>query len=284
MRDPQDPPVVWSIAGFDPSSGAGITADLMTFSAHGLFGCSAITALTAQSTLGVKARETVSPDFLAQSLATLQEDLPPAGIKVGMLSTPEIMETVARALTNAGCHTPRSADGFGLWGRPVVIFDPVLRSSSGHELYPFTGIAALFDRLLPEVDVITPNWSELAALTGRVVHDLDAAHRGARALIARAPHLHVVVTGGDQARPVDLLVSPGSEVRFFEGEHVVSQATHGTGCAFSSALLANLVLGRDLPSAVGASKRFVHEAIRVAPRVGGGKGPMNLLWTRPLPG
>ena len=273
MRELDKPPIVWIIAGFDPSSGAGVTADLMTFAAHGLFGCSAITALTAQSTLGVKASETVAPRFLAQTLANLQEDLPPAGIKIGMLASAETVEVVADFLRAVRQH--------GL--NPAVVLDPVLSSSSGRELYPVTGLEALRQHLLPLVDVITPNWSELAALTGGVVNSLATADRGARALITGLPHLHVVVTGGDQARPVDMLVSSGAPALLFEGDHIPSRATHGTGCAFSSSVLAHLVLGLDLPSAVGAAKSYVREAIRHAPILGNGKGPMNLLWNRPVP-
>lgn len=284
MKNPSKGPITWSVAGFDPSGGAGVTADLMTFAAHGLFGCSVITALTAQSTLGVKTTETVSSEHLAHTLATLLEDVPPAGVKIGMLSTPENMRVVAQWLrvTKQGptgkvdtIHTSSKA--------PIVVLDPVLRSSSGRELYPSSGLEELREHLLPQVDVVTPNWSELAALSGQEVTSLESADRSARALISKLPHLRIVVTGGDQRRPVDMLISPNALTQYFEGEHIHSQATHGTGCAFSSALLSNLVLGMDLPSAVQASKAFVSEAIRQAPAIGHGKGPMNLLWTRPLP-
>ena len=284
MRDPSTAPVVWTIAGFDPSSGAGVTADLMTFAAHGLFGCSAITALTVQSTLGVKAVAAVSPDLLAHALATLQEDLPPSGVKIGMLATPEIMRVVAQALLVARRESLHHVDTIHPARKsPQVVLDPVLRSSSGLELYPSSGLGELHELLLPLVDIITPNWSELAALTGGSVDNLESAEEAAKALVAKLPRLHVIVTGGDQIIPVDILVSPTSKTLRFEGERIISNATHGTGCAFSSALLANLALAMDLPSAAKAAKTFVSEAIRQAPGIGHGKGPINLLWNRPLP-
>ena len=282
VREVSSTPIVWSIAGFDPSSGAGITADLMTFAAHGLFGCSAPTALTAQSTLGVKAIEAVPEEFLARTLATLDEDLPPAGIKIGMLCSPGSMRVVAEFLRTTRHEAAQSGNGTERVGMtPVVVLDPVLRSSSGRELYPLNGLDELEQELLPHVDIITPNWSELAALTGSLVNSLETAEQNAKTLIAAMPHLHVVATGGDQGRPVDLLVSPDLQTVLYEGEHIASKATHGTGCAFSSSLLAYLVRGLDLPSAVRAAKNFVSEAIRRAPQIGHGKGPMNLLWNRP---
>ena len=277
------PPIVWTIAGHDPSSGAGVTADLMTFAAHGLFGCSAITALTAQSTLGVKAVEEVGPGLLTQTLVALQDDLPPQGVKIGMLSSPEILRVVAGALRELGRSTALSMLGVSGARLPFVVLDPVLRSSSGRDLYPAKGVEALREELLPLVDVVTPNWSELAVLTGRLVESEQEAEEGARELISRVPNLSVVVTGGDQKAPVDTLVSRGSPTLLFAGEHIVSEATHGTGCAFSSALLANLVLGASLSDAVRSAKLFVAEAILQAPGLGRGKGPLGLLWPRALP-
>ncbi len=264
-------PVFWTIAGFDPSSGAGITADLMTFAAHGGFGCSAITALTVQSTLGVFGWEAIAPDLLRETLRRLEEDIPPAGIKLGMLGTPEAAEAVG---TFVGAAKTRDR------GRScVVVYDPVLRSSSGQDLFPAEELPALHGGLLPWVDWITPNWRELALLSACPVHDLPSAEAAARGLIVRHPQLTVVVTGGDQERPTDFLVIPGQEAVVIEGQHIPTRATHGTGCAFSSALLVRLVEGCGPVQAVRWAKAFVEGALRHAPGMGHGRGPMGLLWT-----
>ncbi len=264
------PQVVWTIAGFDPSSGAGITADLMTFAAHGLFGCSAITALTVQSTLGVAASEAVRPELLRQTLEHLAADLPPTGVKIGMLGTPQNAHTIAVFLRGFRERTASLK----------VVLDPVLRSSSGRELYPTSALSSLCEQLLPLVDFITPNWTELGVLAEAPVLDLVDAEAAARSLIVRHPQLNVVATGGDQVQPTDLLVTTAGERFEVAGEHIRTNATHGTGCAFSSALLANLSLGAEPEHAVQEAKRFVTGALRHAPGLGHGKGPLGLLWSR----
>ncbi len=264
------PQVVWTIAGFDPCSGAGITADLLTFAAHGLFGCSAITALTVQSTLGVGGIEAVRPELLQQTLEYLAADLPPKGVKIGMLGAPQTAQVIAAFLKDL---RDRRAD-------LRVVLDPVLRSSSGGELYPASALGTLHEQLLPSVDFITPNWMELAALTGVPVASLEEAEAAAHLLIQRHPGLNVVATGGDQPQPTDLLVTQTGMTAVIPGEHIATTATHGTGCAFSSALLANLVLGAEPEAAVREAKRFVAGALRHAPGLGHGKGPLALLWNR----
>ena len=261
------PNVVWTIAGFDPSGGAGVTADLMTFAAHGLFGCSAITALTVQSTLGVLATDAVKPEWLAQTLQHLHADLPAAGIKIGMLGNAENMVVVAGFLgrTVASHATP-------------VVLDPVLRSSSGRDLFPGYAVQDLRHELLPLVDFVTPNWIELAALAGHSVTSLAEAAAAARFLISAHPRLHVVATGGDGLRPIDLLVTPSGGCVEIPGTHISTEATHGTGCAFSTSLLSRLVLGDQPEEACRSAKLFVETAMRHAPGLGGGKGPLDLLW------
>ncbi len=270
MVDPSrgKPIVVWTIAGFDPSSGAGVTADLMTFASHGLFGCSAITALTVQSTTGVRGIEPVRREQLGNTLACLGEDLPPAGVKVGMLGARAIAGVVGaflRGWRTGGATCP-------------VVLDPVLRSSSGRMLYPLEGLALLHETVLPQVDWITPNWGELEVLTGVAVGDLAAAERGAQLLIERHPGMGVIVTGGEAQRPVDLLVRDGIKTVVLDGERVATTSTHGTGCAFSSAFLARLVLGVEADEAARLAKAFVAGALRHAPGLGAGTGPMGLLW------
>lgn len=287
---------VLTIAGHDPCSGAGITADLQTFAAHRLFGTSAITALTAQSTLGVAEVRPVEPDLLRRILQLLTADLPPSGIKIGMLGSAEIAIAIADFLVSFHRKTtsPKKGTGPSLTAVPVpavlspvvlspvvldpVVLDPVLRSSSGADLLPPDALEVLHDRLIPHVSWITPNWSELAALTGQPVQTLAQAEAATHDLGRRHPHLHIVATAGDHAQPTDILRLPSGETRTFLGEHIDSTSTHGTGCAFSSALLALLVL-RDTPTeAVRSAKHFVTEAIRHAPDLGQGNGPLNLAW------
>ncbi len=257
-----------TIAGYDPSSGAGITADLATFAAHGYFGVSAITALTVQSTLGVAEIQPVDTGLLQRTLDHLTADLPPSGIKVGMLGTAETVSTVAAFLASPAIRQ----------GTPRVL-DPILRATSGAALLAPAALIAVQNRLLPSVDWITPNWPELAALSGQpAIETLAQAEAAAHRLGERHPHLHIVATGGDHTPPTDLLRLPSGEAHHLTGDHIESNATHGTGCAFSSALLARLVLGDTPVAAVAAAKAFVAEAIRQAPNLGQGKGPLNLLW------
>ncbi len=262
--------VVWSVAGFDPSSGAGVTADLMTFAAFGLFGCSAITALTVQNTVGVYGWEAVGTGLLQATLARLDEDLPPLGIKIGMLGTPKLARVVACFLQSK--REPEKQ------GAPVVVLDPVLRSSSGRALFPDEGMDAFREELLPVVDWITPNWAELAVLSGEPVQNLALAEQAALALQARWPKLGVIATGGDEDEPVDLVLAPGGELAVLAGERVETTSTHGTGCAFSSALLAGLVGGVTPVEAAQAAKVFAEGALRAAPGIGKGRGPTELLW------
>ena len=262
-------PIALTIAGHDPSSGAGVTADLQTFAAHRIFGVSAITALTVQSTLGVSAVEAVSPRFLRQTLDTLEADLPAQGIKVGMLGSAAIAAEVAAFLA-------------GKPGIPTVL-DPILRSSSGTALLEPEGLKTMLEQLLPVVSWMTPNWRELGMLTGLPVASLGQVEAAMHHLGKSYPHLTIVATGGDQARPIDQLRLPGGEshngeVYLFAAERVETRATHGTGCAFSSALLCRLLHGDDPITAVRGAKQYVTEALRRAPGIGHGHGPLDLLW------
>jgi hydroxymethylpyrimidine/phosphomethylpyrimidine kinase len=265
------PAVALTLAGHDPSSGAGITADLQTFAAHGLFGISAITALTVQSTLGVAEIQPVDAALLRRTLDHLSADLPPAGIKIGMLGSAEIAASVAGFLAARRQQQPA---GQGI----QIVLDPILRASSGAALLPTDALEVLHDRLLPEVTWITPNWSELAALSGCSIETPAEAESALHTLGQRHPHLHIVATAGDQAQPTDLLRLPTGEIHSFAAPRIESNSTHGTGCAFSSALLARLICGDSPAEAVAAAKAYVNQAILRAPKLGHGKGPVDLLW------
>jgi hydroxymethylpyrimidine/phosphomethylpyrimidine kinase len=259
---------VLTIAGFDPSSGAGITADLMVFAAHGLFGISAITSLTVQSTMGVRESQPVNANLLRATLDCLHSDLPPAGVKLGMLATAELVEVVADYLDRLRQLSPEV---------PVVL-DPVLRSSSGRELLSLKGVDLLRSRLLPLVSWVTPNLDELAILTGRKVESAGEALSAAQHLQKNFLSLNVLATGGHLERPDDLVLLAGSSPEWLPGERIESRATHGTGCAFSSALLSRLVEGDAPFAAAKAAKRYVAEGIRRATALGSGLGPLNHLW------
>jgi hydroxymethylpyrimidine/phosphomethylpyrimidine kinase len=272
---------VLTIAGFDPSSGAGITADLMVFAANGLFGTSCITSLTVQSTLGVVSTHPVSPEIIDSTLDCLAQDLLPAGIKIGMLSTAGAVGSVARFLIEMRMRA--SSEPY----IPVVL-DPVLRSTSGRELLEPAGIDLLRSQLLPLVDWVTPNLDELARLTGLAVESREQVADAARALqrMARASNAHpsnahainVLATAGHLDPPDDLLLTANSETVWLPGGHIESTSTHGTGCALSSALLSRLVLGDEPHAAAVVAKHYVAEAIRTATPVGRGRGPLNHLW------
>jgi hydroxymethylpyrimidine/phosphomethylpyrimidine kinase len=259
---------VLTIAGFDPSSGAGVTADLMVFAAHGLFGVSCITGLTVQSTVGVAATQAIDAGVVRSTLDCLQADLPVEGIKIGMLATAANVSAVIDFLGNLR----------GQKQRVVVVLDPVLRSSSGRELLEDAGVRLLREELLPLVDWVTPNLDELGILTERSVVRRDDVAEAAMALQSRWGGLNVFATGGHLSPPDDLVLTADGEMRWLPGEQIASRSTHGTGCALSSALLSRLILGDDAFSAALAAKRYVAQAIRSASPLGRGHGPINHLW------
>lgn len=262
---------VLTIAGHDPSSGAGITADLAVFAAHGHNGTSAITALTVQSTAGVRASYPVSPDILRDTLACLDEDLPPAGVKIGMLGSAAAVDAVADYL--ALIRRRSSA--------PLVVLDPVLRSSSGRELLDHPGLLLLQTRLLPLVDWVTPNLTELAILSGTQVvgrNDLPGAGSLLQSRYATGTPLGVFATGGHLEPPDDFLLTPAGEQIWLPGRRVETRATHGTGCVLASAFLANLVHGAPAPDSARAAKGYVAGAMENAQETGSGPCAMDPLW------
>lgn len=270
--DQRPRPVVLSIAGLDPSSGAGMTADLKVFAAHGLYGIGCVTALTVQSTQGVRRSEGVDAGLVRETLACLDEDFEIAGVKVGMLGTGAVAAAVAEWLEGWKRRVPAGA----------LVVDPVLVSSSGHALLDEDGVAVLRKRLLPLATVVTPNLPELARLLGGEPQSME---QGARQLLEgiKAPtHQAVVVTGGhrkESETPDDYVLESGSAVgAWVRGEWVHTKATHGTGCAYASAMLCGLVAGQSVMEAAACAKTYVAEALRRAYPVGRGRGPMHHLF------
>jgi len=268
---------ILTIAGFDPSSGAGVTADLAAIAAHGFFGTAAITALTVQSTLGVRAVHPVAAEVLAETLDTIAADIRPDGIKIGMLATEENVRAVAKFLL------PFQRE-YGGTTIPVVL-DPVLRSSSGAELLSAAGVEAMRRELLHLVTWVTPNLQELTVLAheGAEIETEEQMESAAIWMADEWCDLGVVATGGHLSRPLDgandFWVEPGGKSGgWLKAEKIVSRATHGTGCAFSTALVCALVDDDWGEHAVERAKKYVEQGIRRAEPIGQGTGPLNLLW------
>ena len=263
------PLVALAIAGFDPSSGAGVTADLKVFAAHGIYGLAAITALTVQSTQEVRRVQPISPEILRETLDCLAEDTEISGIKIGMLSTEENVGVVSDFLARSGIPAGR------------VVLDPVLKSSSGRELLSENGLKRLKSDLLARVGWITPNTDELAILAGMPVPGREAVPEAAARLAANYPGLNLVVTGGHLDPPDDYLRTADGAGQWFPGQRIETMATHGTGCAFSSALLARLLSADPPGQAVSAAKAYVVEAMKAAQPIGKGRGPLHHLYRLP---
>jgi hydroxymethylpyrimidine/phosphomethylpyrimidine kinase len=251
-------PVVLSIAGYDPSSGAGITADVKTIAAHGCYGVTCITALTVQSTRGVMDVEPVKGRVICETLEQLIDDVNIAAVKIGMLASVEAAKAVAAFLKR---YSPR-----------CVVLDPIIRSSSGANLISRDGLQILKQRILKHVDVITPNLDEAAALTGMSLTTLDDMKLAALRLHEMGAR-NVIITGGHIDPPHDLL-SQAKKITVLKGRKIQTRSTHGTGCAFSTALACNLAMGKNLLTSAKAAKRFVETALLKAPAIGKGIGPI----------
>ncbi len=265
------PPVVLSIAGYDPSSGAGITADIKTAAALGCYAVTCPTALTVQSTQGVFRVQALEPELVSETLAALAADVEIVAVRIGMLGSGGVAEAVSEFLEQ---RRP-----------PNVVLDPIVRSSSGTALLDEEGMAALRARILPVCDVITPNIAEAAILVGSPPipenRNWDTALPEIRRLAERIHDLGVkavVITGGHLSPANDFLTyRNGRKIveEIFAGEHIDSRSTHGTGCAFATALACRLALSDELPEAVRAAKNYVARALRSAYPLGKGTGPVN---------
>lgn len=253
-------PIVLSIAGFDPSCGAGTAADLKTFSANNCYGVAAITALTVQSTQGVKDVHVTPSPVLRAQLDTLADDLNIAAVKIGMLGSRANAVAVAEFLDRRNFAN--------------VVLDPVVQpSAGGPDLLDAGGVKYLADELMKRAAVLTPNIPEAALLTGIEVKDVSGMEAAARKLVERGARA-VVIKGGHIDKAVDLLFD-GSEAMTLGGDHVRTEHTHGSGCTFASAIAAQLALGRGLREAVMLAKAYVLKAIEAGFPIGKGPGPLD---------
>ena len=253
-------PVALTIAGSDSGGGAGIQADLKTFSALGVYGMSAVTSVTAQNTIGVQAIHNLPAEAVAAQIDSVLSDIGAQAVKTGMLANAEIIAAVADAL------------------RPYpeipLVIDPVMIARSGDALLESEAVSTLIERLVPLATVVTPNLDEAKALTGIDASDVEGMKAVCRKLIGMGPR-HVVVKGGHLEGPAVDVLYDGTTFETFEAERIDTRCTHGTGCTFAAAIAAGLAKGAGVAEAVGGAKNYLTGALRHAVPLGGGHGPVH---------
>ena len=255
--------IALTIAGSDSGGGAGIQADLKTFHQLGVFGTSAIAAITAQNTVGVTDWQAVPARLVVAQIEAVATDLPPDALKSGMLGSAEIVEAVAESIRR--------------FGMKKYVLDPVMVATSGDLLIESSAVASIRESLVPLAEVVTPNADEAAVLCGFAVTDLNSMREageailsmGARAVLVKGGH----VTGTNPGEVVDLLCD--GEFTEYRHHRIDTTSTHGTGCTLSAAIAATLAKGATLRDAIQVATDFVHEALRTAPDLGRGHGPLN---------
>ncbi|MFN8592678.1 MAG: bifunctional hydroxymethylpyrimidine kinase/phosphomethylpyrimidine kinase [Thermomicrobiales bacterium] len=254
------PPKAMTIAGSDSGAGAGIQADLKTFAALGVYGTSAVTAVTAQNTKGVFAVAEVPEEVVSLQIDVVLDDIGADALKTGMLSSASIVRTVA--------------DRIEAWGVARVVVDPVMVAKGGHPLLHEQAVAALKDALLPLAMIVTPNIPEAEILAGMVIDSPEAARNAAIAIAELGPKI-VVVKGGHRSGDASDLVYDGNTFEEFSAERIVTANTHGTGCSLSAAITANLAKGLPPMEAISEAKLWLTQAIERSYAIGAGHSPVN---------
>lgn len=249
--------VALTIAGFDPSGGAGILSDCKTFHTHGVYGLSVITAITVQNSQKVYAVDPVKEKIVREQLCRLLDDFKIDAIKIGMLCNRRILDAILEPLSQLK-QTP-------------IILDPVLVSTSGHRLLEEEGVKLLIDQLMPMVTLITPNIAESELLSGEKIQTSEAMEKAAKAILD-AGATGVVVKGGHATGNPDDLFMGQQQKLWFEGVRIPNRSTHGTGCIFSSAIAANLALGKTMPESIAIAKKFITTMIQEELKLGKGDG------------
>ncbi len=249
-----------SIAGSDSSGGAGIQADIKTMTMHGVYAMSAITAMTAQNTTGVRAIQESTPEFLKQQLDAVFEDIFPDAVKIGMVSSGELIRVIADRLR---CFDAKN-----------VVVDPVMVATSGSALMKTDAVQTLMEELLPLAALVTPNIPEAQVLSGLTIRGRDDMAAAAKR-ISDTFHCAVLVKGGHSIHDADDLLYANGALRWFAGRRIDNPNTHGTGCTLSSAIAANLAKGCSLAEAVQRAKDYISGALEAMLDLGKGPGPMN---------
>jgi len=256
--------IALTIAGSDSGGGAGIQADLKTFQRFGVFGTSAITAITAQNTRGVTRWEPVAADVVRAQIDAVAEDLTPAALKTGMLGNAAVASSVAASIKERAFRN--------------YVLDPVMVATSGDALFERDTIDVIRRELIPLASLVTPNLHEAAILTGEKIEDEDAMAHAAELIVTEMGAQAVLIKGGHLEagdRVVDILYD--GDVRAFRGKRIDTTNTHGTGCTLSAAIVAQLANGESVHAAVRRAIDYVHNAIATAPGLGSGHGPLNHL-------
>lgn len=257
-------PAVLAISGSDSSGGAGMQADLKTMLACGVFGMSAITALTAQNTTGVRSIQDTKPDILADQINMVFEDIPPVAVKIGMVSATDIIDVIAERLT---FHHATN-----------IVLDPVMVATSGATLISDDAIAALTGKLFPMATVVTPNIPEAEVLTDTLIRDQEDMEAAAHRLVERYGCAALVKGGHGTEDANDVLAETDGTVTWFDGARINNPNTHGTGCTLSSAIASYLALGDTLPKAIKHAKKYLTGALKAQLNLGHGSGPMDHFW------
>ena len=261
MIDPNTAPKkAMTIAGSDSGGGAGIQADLKTFAAHGVYGTSILTAVTAQNTVEVLAIAEVPEEVIALEIDGVMGDIGADAAKTGMLSSPSIIETVA--------------DRVEAWGIHNLVVDPVMVAKSGDRLLHENAVASLRGKLLPLAMIVTPNIPEAEVLAEMTIDTEEAMREAARRIQAEGAKIVVIKGGHSEGAPSDL-VFDGGEFTLLPGERIDTRNTHGTGCTFSAAITANLALGLEPLAAIERAKTYITEALRHSYAIGEGHSPVN---------
>lgn len=255
---------VLTIAGSDCSGGAGIQADLKTFSAHGVFGMSVITAVTAQNTQGVFAVEDISREVIAKQIEAIFDDIEVDGVKIGMVSQVQTIEVIAEQLRH---YSPKT-----------VVLDPVMVSKSGYHLLNPEAEATLVKELLPIATIVTPNIPEAEVMTNMSIHTLKQMEDSAKAIYQMGA-TNVLLKGGHLENEATDILYDGREFSYFSSMRIATKNTHGTGCTLSSAITANLALGYTLNQAVLRAKEYITIAIEHSLSIGKGVGPTHHFYT-----
>ena len=254
---------ILTIAGSDPSGGAGIQADIKTITAHKMYAMNISTALTVQNTIGIRDTFAIPPDFIAAQLDAIYDDIRPDAVKIGMVTNDAIARTIAEKLREKNIQN--------------IVLDPVIASTSGCDLITSDTLFAMVDELLPIVDIVTPNLPEAAAITGVAITDEDSMLKAAEVLTERFP-CAVLIKGGHLVESADDLLYADGKARWYKQKRIDNRNTHGTGCALSTAIACGLAAGKPLTIAVEDAKAYVTGAIRAGLDIGKGRGPLLHMW------